>query len=211
MRNIFFLAALFVCNYSLAQLYLEPFTGIAFDLSNKQTFKYANTGIQLSVPGRSGTEFVFGFSTGFGLTQKGNDSSFTLNNSLPLYEPAVKKIKPSIYSFFMNTRLPIVKKDKGGLYIDLIAGGSMQRINVTYDYNEKEYVILNPESSISGFGFFAGGGVEYIINLKRSRIFFQTNFISKPFVKKPSQFNSFSYAVPLSLNIGYSVDISKKK
>jgi hypothetical protein len=211
MRNIFFLAALFVCNYSLAQLYLEPFTGIAFDISNKQTFKYTTTGLQLSVPVKSNVEFALGFTKGFGFAKKSIDSSFTLNNSLPLYEPADKKIKPALYSIFLNSKLPLIKNNKGGLYLDFLIGYSGQRISVNYNYNQKEYVILNPESSISGFGFFTGGGLEYLFNLRTGRLFIQTNLISKPFTGKSSAFNSFTYAVPFSLNIGYSYNLMKKK
>ena len=70
-------------------------------------------------------------------------------------------------------------------------------------------IILNPDKTINATGLFISGGFEYMRQIKNNRLFVDLNFSSPPGYnnKYPSSFNLMA---PVTLNIGYSIKISKK-
>lgn len=200
-------------SYCLAQSRVEPMLGYNIDLnSSKYTFKQVNTGVQFSWQTKDEPDFLLKFERGWGLSTTGGDSAFSLNPSLPLYTNAVKKIQPNTLNIAPGVRLKMAgKKDRGILSALLFLGLSYQRIGVSYTYDKANYVILNPDKTLSRIGAFVSGGIAYMQPLANGRLFGQLNISTKPVGGKQKYPSSFQFLAPLSFNAGYSFTISKTK
>ncbi|MBX9784517.1 MAG: hypothetical protein K2X48_14605 [Chitinophagaceae bacterium] len=211
MKKTILTVALFISIKSFAQTYLEPFAGISYDLRNKQHFTLVNTGMAISFKTNSFYEFSAGVIKKWGTNKKSTDSAFTTNISLPVSAIAEKIYQPSAFDLFINNRFTILKSNNiNSLNLILLFGISIQRVKVSYNYNKNDYTVLNPEISIAGTGFFAGTGIEYMKQIKKGRLIAQLSVATLPVTKKQPAINSFRLLAPLSLNIGYSIPLSKK-
>ena len=82
---------------SSAQVFIEPFAGYQTDVNNHQ-FKLVNIGLQLAFKKGKRYELLFQVQKSWSKTVTIQDSSFTLNASLPLYAPAAKSMRPSSFT-----------------------------------------------------------------------------------------------------------------
>ncbi len=196
-------------NVSFAQIYIEPLAGYQVDLDNQRRNKLFNTGVQLALRMKR-YEFLVQLQKSWSQKFNYTDSSFTLNPNLPLYAPAAKTIHPSIYSLGVGNRIKIFgRKTNGSLFAKLSLGIMYQRIAVAYQYDKVNYTVLNPDKTQNTAGIYVSAGIEYIYQLKKNRLFAELNFSSPP-GSSSNYPNSFRLVAPASLNIGYSIQLSKK-
>ena len=195
---------------SFTQIYIEPLAGYQLDLNNHNRNKLFNTGVQLAIRMKK-YEFLMQFQKSWPQTSNYTDSSFTLNPNLPLYAPAAKTIRPSLYSLSVGNRIKLAgRKTNNSLFAKISLGIMYQRIAVAYHYDKINYIILNPDKAQHTAGPFVSAGLEYMYQIKRSRIFAELNFSSPPGGSSSGYPNSFNLVAPVSLNIGYSIQLSKK-
>lgn len=215
MRKIISLLIVFnlVSGFCFAQVYIEPVVGYQFDLNNsKNKFKQINTGLQLSLKTTKVYEVIFLLQKGWSVASVSNDSSFSLNPSLPLYANAEKTIRPSSFSFSVGHRFVIAGKKSNDIFSILLNTGiTYQKISVGYNYDKNNYTILNPDQTQKRWAAFISAGVEYMRLLKTGRLFGQINFSSPPTGKKINYPSSFKFMAPLSINAGYSILLKKNK
>jgi hypothetical protein len=91
----------------------------------------------------------------------------------------------------------------------MYTGVMIQKTTVNYTYDKTNYIVLNPDQTRSFTGPFFSAGLEYMREIKGGRLFAELNFSTPPAVKQ-SYPSSFGPAAPASLNIGYSIKISKR-
>jgi len=193
---------------SFSQFYLEPFVGYQKNLNSPKN-NMLNTGVQLALKLKK-YEFLIQVQKSWPQSLSGVDSSFTTNTSLPLSAPAYKTINTSAFTFAIGNRLKVAGgKTKNSYFIKLYTGVMFQNNAVKYDYDKANYIILNPDKTINVTGLFVSGGFEYMRQIKSNRLFVELNFSSPPSgnIKYPSSFNLMA---PVTINIGYSIKISKK-
>jgi len=193
---------------SFSQLYIEPFAGYQKNLNSPKN-NLLNTGVQLAFKLKN-YEFLFQIQKSWPQSINGVDSSYTTNTSLPISAPAYKTINTSAFTFAIGNRFKIAgRKTKNSYFIKFYTGIMSQNNAVKYDYDKANYIILNPDKTINVTGIFVSGGFEYMRQIKNNRLFVELNFSSPPSgnIKYPSSFNLMA---PITLNVGYSIKISKK-
>jgi hypothetical protein len=202
----------FLAKTSIAQLYIEPLTGCQFDIGNEHHhFKMINSALQLSYKTGKHYELLLLLQKNWGLNSISSDPAFTTNNALPVSAEARKTIHPSSYSIAIGNRIRLNGANKRHVFsVLLFTGFNSQKISVDYNYDQKNYTILNPDETMKRNGPFVSGGCEYMRVFKNSRLLLQVNFASVPVGDKINYPNSFHYMVPLSLNVGYSFLIKNK-
>jgi hypothetical protein len=210
MRRAFLLClAIACCKMVCGQVYIEPFAGYQKDLNNRN-FHLLNTGVQLAYTKSRRYEMIFQLQKSWPTGGNSSDSSFTVNPNLPLYSAAVKQTRPWAITAAFGNRLKILGDNKNGLNIKLYAGFVYQRIGVRYQYDKANYIILNPDKTLQAAGVFLSGGLEYMWQLPGGRFFAEINFCTPPATGKLSYPYSFNLMAPLSVNIGYSIQLKKK-
>jgi len=210
MRPLLLLLILFIAAKPVAaQVFIEPFAGYQLDLNNQAKNRLFNSGIQLALKKK---KYEFLVQLQYSWTQHSGrytDSSFTINPALPLYSPAIKMVKPSIFTFGIGNRIKLAgKKTNNSLFAKLYAGLMYQKVTFNYQYDKNNYTILNPDQTKDETGLFVSAGVEYVRQLPFGRIFFDVNFSTPPAGKLI--LSAFKFVSPLSFNIGYSIQLSKK-
>ena len=210
MKKIFSLILIVVLlpAISFCQFYLEPFLGYQKDMNNFKT-NLLNTGIQFAYKIKK-YEILFQLQKDWPGIRHGVDSSFTLNTSLPLYSPASKEISISSFACAIGNRVKMIGKNLGScLFIKLYTGVMIEKANITYSYDKSNYTILNPDQTQDVTGFFVSIGLEYMWQFSNGRIFCDLNFSTPPWAKLnyPSSYNLLA---PVSFNVGYSFQVSKK-
>ena len=197
---------------SAAQIFIEPAIGYQIDLNNTQySLNQINTSVQLSFKKGNRYEFILLLQKGWPVASSSNDSSFSLNPSLPVYANAQKKISPSAVAFSIGNRFIVAGiRSKDMLSILFNAGIMYQKIKVSYQYDKGNYTILNPDQTQKVTGIFVCGGLEYMRLLKKGRLFFQATVASPPSGKTPP-YSSFNFIAPLSFNVGYSILVKKQR
>ncbi len=207
-----FLSIFLFANFSTAQIYLEPIVGYHNGLNNNGHFSQINSAIQFSFISHRNKRRALSLQLqkSFALPYHATDSSFSLNPLLPLYSQAKKTIKASNYSFSIARHFTVIEsKSKSALNILLGIGISHQHISVDYDYDKSNYTLLNPDQTQDITSLFLNAGLEYVKTLKVGRIVTQITFSTRAGKNKfPS---SFGFMAPVSLNLGYSILIQKKK
>ncbi len=208
----FFLFSFCIIQLSFAQKFIEPYTGIQADLTNKKyNFKQLNAGVQFTLRQRSEYELIFQLQKSLPMAVHGADSAFTANPNLPLFTVAPKTIRPSALSIAVGHRFLITgKKKNDALYILLFTGLVFQKISATYTYDKANYTILNPSRTLNKGGIYISAGAGYIHRLKHNRLFCQLTVSSPPIRKNDSYPMAFSFMSALAFNAGYSIFLSKK-
>ena len=175
MRSILLLLLTIVLlpKLSLSQVFIEPFGGYQVDLNNHGKNKLINTGVQLALKKKK-YEFLVQIQKSWPAKETSyTDSSFTINLNLPLYEPAQRKLKASSFSFGIGNRIKVAgRKSNNSLFVKLYTGVMYQKINVQYQYDKGNYVVLNPGKTEEQTGVYVSIGAEYIRQLKTGRLFF---------------------------------------
>ena len=204
-------STLLACN-CFAQLYIAPVAGYQLDVANNKSFHQINTGIQISMKMSRRYEMILRIQTCLSKEYHYSDSSFTPDPLLPLYEPAYKNIDPQLWYFSFDQRFILNPKNKKQLFSFLLRTGfNSQVLMVSYQYDKTHYVILNPDRTLKASNFFIGAGIEYMRLFKDNRLFVQLAIDSPPAYQGKQYPSSFSFIAPLSLNIGYSFLLQKKK
>jgi hypothetical protein len=173
MKNVFSLILILIVSVpeiSLSQVYVEPFAGYQKDMNN-QNGNFLNTGLQVALKLRR-YELVLQVQKNWPNALQGVDSSFTLNAALPLYAPAEKEISISSFSVAIGNRFKVFGKNSGScLFFKFYTGVMLQKALVVYAYDKNNYTILNPDQTEDAAGLFVSGGLEYMWQLKKSRLF----------------------------------------
>jgi len=208
--------AFFFCTLSgNAQFYLEPIAGYALDVNNSNGFKMFNTALQFAYKQNKHSEIFVRLQLCSPLSNhKSVDSSFTTDQSLPLYSPARKTIKPSMFTAAFGNRIRLNGSNKRYVISIMFFGGySNQKIKVSYEYDRKNYTILNPDKTMEKDGFFLGGGFEYMRIIGNGRLLFQMNISSVPITEQTKNYpNSFhDFMTPIAFNLGYSIPLKTGK
>lgn len=204
------LGILFFCNCD-AQFYIEPILGYQIDLNKNSKLKQLNSAINICWKARPKYELILQVQRSWPISHKSSDPSYTTNPLLPVYAAANKTVSPSALSLLVGHRIKLAgRSGNNSLFVNLAAGVSNQQIKVDYSYDKNNYTILNPDKSVNETGLYVSGGIEYMRKLKTGRIFTQVLFGG--FIHEKIDYpNSFYFLVPFSLNIGYSIPISKNK
>lgn len=201
---------LFVC-CSFAQTYFEPIIGYQVDLNNHQKFRQINSVLQLGLKQNRHFEFLFQLQKSWPNKVSGNDSSFTLNTTLPLYANAPKTIKASSMAVTTGVRISLLGLKTSNIFSFVVYTGlNYQHFAVKREYDKNNYILLNADKTLNTAGFFVSGGVEYLRLLKNGRLFFQLIAATPP-ARKNNYPSSFVFMAPLSFNAGYSLPIKKNK
>jgi hypothetical protein len=211
MKIALFLAIAFMVflpKYSFSQIYIEPVAGYQKDLNNKRRY-FLNTGLRAAFRFKN-YELLLQAQKSWPQTLSYFDSSFTANPALPLYSPAEKQLRTSSYSFAIGNRFKVAgRKTKNNFFISMYTGVMFQKATVNYSYDKANYILLNPDQTQNFTGPFFSAGLEYMRQVKSGRLFAELNFSTLP-AGKQSYPSSFGPAAPASLNIGYSIKISKR-
>lgn len=213
MRNFLFLFVLLIFQgvTCFSQVYIEPISGYQSDFANHGKFHQINSGIQFSFKKSLRYELIVRIQKSWGLPYHSVDSSFTANNTLPIYEPANKTIVPEAWYLSLDHRFILKSKGKNFQFsILLLTGISGQIFKVNYKYDKIDYTILNPDQTQKTGGISIGTGFEYMRLFKSDRLFFRLT-VDAPLMGKiayPSSFKSMSL---LAFNAGYSFLIKKRK
>lgn len=190
------------------QFYVEPLAGIQKDMNNS-SYSFFNSGLRATYKIRR-YEMVLQFQKSWPYSWYGTDPSFTLDTLLPVYSLAGKQIKLSSFSFAFGNRFKVIGNNQGScLFISFYTGVMFQKASVIYSFDKNHYTILNPDQSQDLAGLFASGGLEYMWQFKKGRIFAELNFSTPP-AGNWAYPASFGVVSPLSFNVGYSFKISKK-
>lgn len=213
--TIFFAIGISINGFS--QKYVEPFVGYKINKGQNVngapalTIKQLCVGVQVASINKR-FENVFQFNIGLPITKKLLDSSFTLNPTLPLFKTATKSI--NIYSANVNflQKFILVRFSKfDNLNFLLNTGLQYQLINVRYDNDRVNYVILNPDKTLNRFGVVLGVGINYTHYLPKGRIFVQTDAYLPAITarnKYPTQLKSMA---SVHFIAGYSIPFKIKK
>lgn len=214
MKRIIALLLIFCCIgiTSYAQLSVEPYVGYQADLNNHGNgFKQLNTGLQLAWAATKRYELVFQLQRSWPVTKKGTDSIFTTNPSLPLSAVTQSNIDASSWSFAIGQRFKLTAVDADNiLYAVVNVGGVYQKIQVKHAYDKANYTILNPDQTRERIGPYVSGGFLYMRKIAGGGVFAQLMISSPPVGKKISSYSTYNFIAPLSLNLGYSIWVSKK-
>jgi hypothetical protein len=198
----------FLPKHSFSQIYIEPVAGYQKNLNNNRTY-FLNTGLRAAFRFKK-YELLVQVQNSWPQTLNYTVSSFTANPALPLNSPAEKKMRTSSYSFAIGNRFKVAgRKTKNSFFVSMYTGVMFQKTTVNYTYDKTNYILLNPDRTQSIAGPFFSAGFEYMRQIKSGRLFAELNFSTPP-VGKQSYPSSFGPAAPASLNIGYSIKISKR-
>lgn len=198
----------FLPKHSFSQIYIEPVAGYQKDLSNNRNY-FLNTGLRAAFRFKN-YELLLQTQKSWPQTLSYIDSSFTANPALPLSSPAEKKLHTSSHSFAIGNRFKVAGRNtKNSFSISMYTGVMFQKTTVNYTYDKANYIVLNPDQTQSIIGPFFSAGLEYMRQIKSGRLFAELNFSTPP-AGKQSYPSSFGPAALVSLNIGYSIKISKR-
>jgi hypothetical protein len=219
LKKIFaFTFPFFIMLTAYTQKQVEPFVGYrAYENGQtkddtRPTLHQLNFGIQLLKTKKDYREN--GFRLNIALPFANNsvyDSSYTLNPNLPL--TAVAKKTVGVYSFsisFYQKYLLLKLKKKNEISMFVHSGLAFQKLKVSYDYDKKNYVILNPVKTINSFGILLGFGLRYSRTIKTNKIFIES-VTDIPIITSRNKYPSpLKVIFPVGLNIGYSIAIKNK-
>lgn len=208
---LLFILFIFQRGNCFSQIYIEPIGGYQSDIANHGKFHQINSGIQFSFKKSSRYEMIARIQKSWGLPYHSVDSSFTANNTFPLYAPANKTIIPEAWYLSLDHRFILKSKGKNHQFsILLLTGISGQIFKVNYKYDKIDYTILNPDQTQKTGGLSIGTGFEYMQLFKNDRLFFRLT-LDAPVMGKITYPSSFKYMSLLAFNSGYSFLIKKKK
>ena len=207
---LFFLSITLLPKFSFSQVYLEPITGYQKDISNKG-INFINTALQLAYKPGKGNELLFRFQKSFLQPYHHTDSAVTLNPSLPLITNAEKKLAINLFTAAVGYRLILKGRHSADkFYLSFYTGVMHQQISVGYDYDKVNYIVLNPDQYQNRTSIFFESGLAYMHQFKNNRFFCEIN-LSTPPVGHAEKNTSYTHLIaPLSVNIGYSIKLSKK-
>lgn len=217
MKIIFLLAITFLFGNTIghAQLYMEPIVGGQISLNNRdKKFFQVNAGVQLAIHKDRFYEMLIRAMASLPISSTGDAAkAYTANPSLPISADVSTSIKPYTYSLALGHRFTINsgKTQKNNVFLVIYTGFVDESIAVHYNYDKSNYTILNPQISIERLSVFASAGFEYIKQLANGRLFANILIATPPIGKKTSNLSNFTFIVPLSVNVGYSIPLSKKK
>ena len=217
MKIIFLLAITFLFGNTIghAQLYIEPIVGGQISLNNTdKNFFQVNVGLQLAIHKDRFYEMLIRAMAGLPVSSTIDAAkAYTANPSLPISADVSTSIKPYTYSFALGHRITINsrKTQKNNVFLIIFTGFVNERIAVHYAYDKSNYTILNPQISLGRVSVFASAGLEYMKQLANGRLFANILIATPPIGKKTSNLSTFTFIIPLSVNVGYSIPLSKKK
>lgn len=198
-----------------SQKFIEPVVGIVTNkkVSNgiEVNLKQITVALQICNAHKKKYENGFKLDVGLPITFKGNDISYTLNPALPLNKTADKSVKKTSVSltFFQNFKLFSITKNDNFSFL-LNTGASYHKINVKYDYDKTNYVVLNPDKTFQQSGIYLGMGFQYLYALKQGRIFLQS-VLNFPLITKKNNYpTSYKGLFSPTINVGYSIPLNKK-
>jgi len=207
-RTLFLLLLLALSRLSFAQVFIEPFAGYQKDLNDHKN-NLINSGLQLALKKKK-YEFLVQVQRAWPQSHSGMDSSFTLNTALPLSAAAQKTFKPSSFTMAIGNRIKVLgRHTRNSLFVKIYTGIMYQQMTVSYQYDKTNYIVLNPDQTTKNTGIYISGGLEYLRSFQTGRLFVDLNFSSPPSgkIKYPA---SFDLRAPVSVNFGYSIQLSKK-
>lgn len=212
MRRALLLLLIFLLSkLSFAQkVFLEPLGGYQIDINDSKTH-LINSGLQLAfVFKKQKYEMLLQVQRSWPQNSHYADSAFTVNPNFPLYAAAAKTLSASSFSFAVGHRIKIAGREtSNSFFVKAFTGITDQKTTIAYQYDKSNYIILNPDQTIEHTGVYLSGGFEYMRKFAHSRFFAELNFSSPPSgtIKYPSTFN---LVAPISLNVGYSIQLSKR-
>ncbi|MEP6749285.1 MAG: hypothetical protein ABJB86_16240 [Bacteroidota bacterium] len=212
MRSTVLLLLVFVLPkaFFAQKVFLEPFGGYQIDINNSKT-RLVNSGLQLAfVFKKQKYEILLQVQRSWPQSARYTDSAFTVNPNLPLYTAAPKTLSASSFSFAVGHRIKIAgRKTNNSFFVKAFTGITDQKTTVAYQYDKSNYIILNPDQTIEHAGIYVSGGFEYMRKFAHSRFFAELNFSSPPSgtIKYSASFN---LVAPVSFNVGYSIQLSKR-
>lgn len=197
---------------AISQHTIEPYTGYGIDLANKQPLSQVNIGLQYPVIGHKVYQLLIRVQGSLPLnTHSGTSIAYTPDQSLPLNITTGYKAKWYAAAFIIGNRFTLISwKDKNTISPFVNAGVVYQNIAVGYNsYNTEQYTVLNPHRSLKKLGLCIGAGIQYKRSLGSGAVFMQAECLSSPLVE---DLNNYSYKlpVPLSINVGYVVELKKR-
>jgi hypothetical protein len=219
LKKIFaFTIPFFITLTAYTQKYLQPFVGYRAYINgqpkndNRPTLRQLNFGVQLLKERKENYEN--GFRLIIALPFSNNtvyDSSYTLNPNLPVIAFAKKTVQVySLSASFIQKYLLFNIKQKNELGILVHTGFAYQKVKVSYDYDKKNYVILNPDKTINGYGVLLGFGLQYARFIKSNK-FFVESMLDLPIVTSKNKYPSpLKIIFPVGFNIGYSIALKNK-
>lgn len=196
---------------SSAQIFLEPLLGYHMDMNNSSNrFSQFNTGLQFCLQISRRYELLMKAERAWPIVKRASDIAYSSNPNLPLSINAEKTIRPFSFSFSVGHRIKIFGgKTKNNFSALIYTGITKQQIEVSYQYDKTNYTIFSPDQTQETVSVAVAAGFEYMRQLKKGRLFAQLQIASMPLVRKIKTASSFNYIAPLSLNIGYSIPLSK--
>ncbi|MFT3934811.1 MAG: hypothetical protein QM726_14395 [Chitinophagaceae bacterium] len=206
------LLLMFISSIAYSQVSIEPVIGFQKDLNNRNLY-LLNTGLRLGIKTSPGNEFLVQAQVSWPSSyHPGPDSSFTTNSSLPLYSPAQKNITTNLFSFAIGDRFQVAGwHTKGKWFTHVLTGIMHQRLAVDYAYDKANYIILNPDKTQEVTNVFVSAGIAYLYPLGPGRLLLEMDISSGPFGRGDKYPYKTNLIAPLSLNIGYSIQLSKTK
>lgn len=211
-RPILLLAYLLAAHISFAQWFAEPLVGFRQDMNNTDLHMF-NAGVQLAWKTSRYYELLFLVQRSLPSAIKYQQAAFTSNTALPLSVNVQKTLSPSAFNVAIGNRFFMAGKHSANkLMAKVYAGYMSQVITAEYsEYDKTNYILLNPDKQLKVDGVFLAFGFEFIRSLGNNRVFAAIDFSTPPSGQKPADYpNSFRRMAPFTINLGYSIAISKK-
>lgn len=212
-RPILLLASLLAAQLSFGQWFAEPMLGFRQDLNNPD-FHLFNAGVQVAWKVSRYYELLFTVQRSLPADFKYQQSAFTSNTTLPLSVNIQKTLHPSVLNIGFGNRFFMAGKHSANkLMAKVYAGYMYDEIKVNYsDYDKVNYVLLNPDKRMKKDGLYLAFGFEFIRSIGNNRIFAAVDLATAPIGQRLSDYpNSFRSIAPFTINLGYSISLSKNK
>ncbi|MBX3239006.1 MAG: hypothetical protein KIT80_09510 [Chitinophagaceae bacterium] len=196
-----------------AQVAIEPYIGYSIDLNNKDKLSLFNAGLQVPVINKPFYQMLVMAEGGFPLDSgTGESTAYTPNPLLPLTAKVESRTKLNARTFGLLHRWKPVEWGSGNsLSVFIKLAFTNQHIKVVYkEFNEVNYTIFNPRSTLNYSGLIGGGGIQFNRVLGAGTFFAQLN-AAYPLLEPREKNYHFKLIVPLSINTGYAINLTKKK
>ncbi len=191
-----------------AQKFIEPIVGYQVSPKKYYAFSQLNVGVQTVLLNKKKKPFFLKILGSLPLANKSLDTAYTTNITLPVMNLAQKVIRPLGFEVSIGKRFILPINSKHNLFsFNLNAGIVYQRLQVKYNFDQKNYILLNPQKTVSRVGGLVGFQIEYMKVLKNGRFFTQIGISSSPINKREKNQNNFNFLIPIALNFGYSIKI----
>lgn len=206
------LIPLLAAQVSFGQWFAEPLAGFRQDMNNSDLHMF-NAGVQLAWKPSRYYELLLLVQQTLPSGIKYQQAAFTSNTALPLSVNVQKTLSPSVFNVAIGNRFFMAGKHSPNKLMAKVYTGYMSEvITAEYsNYDKTNYVLLNPDKQLKVDGIFLAFGFEFIRSLGNNRVFAAVDFSTPPSGQKPADYpNSFRRMAPFTLNIGYSIALSKK-